>query len=1056
MHFNWHSHKSGKECKYKLGKNCYFCSFFSRDLNPPAIRMGQTRFSCKLCDYRSLKEAELESHVNLRHDDIFVRNYDLSSESKTHLKSVCNSARKETSVFPPQFRRIYVKLSGVSCPICDFRATSRDLLECHRNELHFRPDVLAGFEPGTHRKKKRRGRPRDPIKRLREQIEKTTMELKSLKARTKLKCVDVDVVVGDDGVKNDAESVAGTIVDDVIKSVVNGDVKNDVVVVKKKRGRKPKVKPDLDVFDWFSQAIESSKDDAASQNSDPMKSCNGSADVEGCEPSTPPKKKLKPGPKSRRRASNSAETDASLTNGIKKPKPLESESTKILVLSEAAEPNGSTAKPSVSVNGCSSIEPKPGNEGVSEQPGPPNDGTPKITPRKRGRPRKSTNLPAVPDCDSKEKQEPVEGSEPSEEGSPGVELATPDRDSSPTDEAKRLRDRKRKRMVSDSDEFEMDLKEAKRLSKLLALEQKQKSGRPVGRPRTKHDSDKPGKRKWRHSDVTFEGLVLGWTDEDFDSTEVIFLNNGDDDGSDDKKDIVVASDASVCGFCGFYAGSWYQMRDHVTNQHLSTVEQCCFLQQEQKWMIKEDKRSKGLLCGVCEIKIENLHHLQDHFKTLHVGVNKDNVKKHHQKFKSSQQQLLQQGESDESETDSSGHSCTICDHVAKSTFLLQKHTRQVHNIRINPQQAPASDQAVSEANKPRCSICNKTFTRVQDMKRHKLFLHMDKKQFKCEHCSKRFWSTETLELHVSRIHLDQDQSKAEDPEPEVGTHDDDVQSTAESFQCLVCTKEFIQLSLLQCHMDTAHPPHSISLPPLLKNGHCSFSEDTKDLNESLLLYPSPVKMEGPDLGQVPAEAVNGDNDDDDEESYIISDDELEQDLPHDRRFKCDQCEKTYTRKHHLQRHQKQAHELQTSLSLQANPDMLGPGRPRSLFMCTLCGRTYIWKQDLKRHQKRIHNIDGPIYEEIFPESGQLPEEAHLDPSEQSDYRFHCTECRRSYRWKHHLKRHILQVHAPSSSHSLFFGGNDSIQDEIDFSLQDYSNGGHLVDHHLVNGHTPNG
>jgi hypothetical protein len=27
-----------------------------------------------------------------------------------------------------------------------------------------------------------------------------------------------------------------------------------------------------------------------------------------------------------------------------------------------------------------------------------------------------------------------------------------------------------------------------------------------------------------------------------------------------------------------------------------------------------------------------------------------------------------------------------------------------------------------------------------------------------------------------------------------------------------------------------------------------------------------------------------------------------------------------------------------------------------------------------------------------------------------DFRFHCDDCPRSYRWKHHLKRHRLQAH----------------------------------------------
>jgi len=49
---------------------------------------------------------------------------------------------------------------------------------------------------------------------------------------------------------------------------------------------------------------------------------------------------------------------------------------------------------------------------------------------------------------------------------------------------KKLKRRKRKRLISDVDEFELDLKEAKRLSKLLAREQNNKK---IGA-----DGNKPG------------------------------------------------------------------------------------------------------------------------------------------------------------------------------------------------------------------------------------------------------------------------------------------------------------------------------------------------------------------------------------------------------------------------------------------------------------------------------------------------------------------------------------------------------------------------------------
>ena len=81
-------------------------------------KMGQMKYNCKLCDFMSKTEVNLESHVLLKHNDIFIRMYDISTELKDNLKSICCATKKQmcgTNVFPPQFRHLYIKLSGVSC-----------------------------------------------------------------------------------------------------------------------------------------------------------------------------------------------------------------------------------------------------------------------------------------------------------------------------------------------------------------------------------------------------------------------------------------------------------------------------------------------------------------------------------------------------------------------------------------------------------------------------------------------------------------------------------------------------------------------------------------------------------------------------------------------------------------------------------------------------------------------------------------------------------------------------------------------------------------------------
>jgi hypothetical protein len=86
-----------------------------------------------------------------------------------------------------------------------------------------------------------------------------------------------------------------------------------------------------------------------------------------------------------------------------------------------------------------------------------------------------------------------------------------------------------------------------------------------------------GKRPPRCSDETkrkksicFGDLNVGWVDEDFESTEIVFLN--DETGNEKPEvDFKVESESSVCSFCHFYAGSLFEMRNHVVGAHLVSM-----------------------------------------------------------------------------------------------------------------------------------------------------------------------------------------------------------------------------------------------------------------------------------------------------------------------------------------------------------------------------------------------------------------------------------------------------------------------------------------------------
>ena len=582
-----------------------------------------------------------------------------------------------------------------------------------------------------------------------------------------------------------------------------------------------------------------------------------------------------------------------------------------------------------------------------------------------------------------------------------------------TESPTRLRERKRKKFFAEIDDFDTDLKKAIRLSKLYAAAEEKKEKKRLSTLPLTDTSTKVTKKKRGRKNL-FKDLNVCWSGEDFESTEIVFLNPADNsDGS--KNDSKVRSETSVCHYCNFHAISLFAMRQHLTNNHLNKTESDVDIRPEFKWMVVE--KCQRVCCAVCEIQIENFSHLLQHFRESHEEVNKSNINIFHLKFK------RERLSSDGSET-SMGHNCLFCDFGAKSTFLLQKHMRQVHNIRINPQTStPLPSNRGPYSKKPKCSICNKWFSRIQDLKRHKLFTHQEGKQFKCDHCSKRFWSIQNMALHVSRIHVDQSENQTITTDPETETYKDLIIQTNPEVKCPTCGQEFIQESLLLYHISTEHSVNVAVAEPELDCNQDHLAEEV----ESIVDEPEEDQKYLLDTGSGFRQEV-----DDDDESYIISDDELDQLDPGERKFKCNQCDKSYMRKHHLIRHHKQAHEI-PDFALY-NPDQ--PVRGKSLFRCSICCRRYIWKQDLKRHQKKSHRAEGEVIEEFVQDHIPiLPNHQHdiQEPEEilTDDFRFQCSECNRSYRWKHHLKNHLMQDHP--SEFMLYAAGDSLLQDEIQYN-----------------------
>lgn len=69
-------------------------------------------------------------------------------------------------------------------------------------------------------------------------------------------------------------------------------------------------------------------------------------------------------------------------------------------------------------------------------------------------------------------------------------------------------------------------------------------------------------------------------------------------------------------------------------------------------------------------------------------------------------------------------------------------------IEVAPQKTEKRKRGRKEDPGGTCSVCNRTFKRIYDLKRH-LRIHLENKPFQCKDCGRGFTRTDTLAKHIS-------------------------------------------------------------------------------------------------------------------------------------------------------------------------------------------------------------------------------------------------------------------------------------------------------------------
>ena len=112
---------------------------------------------------------------------------------------------------------------------------------------------------------------------------------------------------------------------------------------------------------------------------------------------------------------------------------------------------------------------------------------------------------------------------------------------------------------------------------------------------------------------------------------------------------------------------------------------------------------------------------------------------------------------------------------------------------------------------------------------------------------------------------------------------------------------------------------------------------------------------------------------------------------HEQKFRCDQCDKRFTRKERLEYHTRRIHYVTAD-------------SPLGEFQCNQCDKRYVKRETLKSHMKKVHDVTLPLLS-----SG--PRRSHIsDEHLKNERKFQCDHCEKRFTEKKGLAHHKKRAH----------------------------------------------
>lgn len=236
--------------------------------------------------------------------------------------------------------------------------------------------------------------------------------------------------------------------------------------------------------------------------------------------------------------------------------------------------------------------------------------------------------------------------------------------------------------------------------------------------------------------------------------------------------------------------------------------------------------------------------------------------------------------------------CEICNKSFEKIKNLKRH------LKLHDSESKVSI-IINIKERFKCEKCEKAFSRSDHLKRHVISHSEDKKPFHCDECVMRFSSKDHLKRHVKLIHMEENQ-----------------------YKCEKCDECFVKKYKLNKHISKQHTEK------------CSSEEDSKQENKTFTCYYPFCPKRYSSQSKLDLHILNHDSE---RLTNVTENEKIFYQCP------IEECFKSYSTMFNLKVHIKTRH-------LQIEE-----------FSCDKCNMFFKHKCSLERHKNNLHNLEINTY-----------------------------------------------------------------------------------------------